>query len=168
MENIDKAKISLVHNYDLLTQKSTKLYLAGKQRGRKAMTAALEKAQQQMTAAGEITAAQGRDLKRYLARDLDQTIKDATRSGKENKQRAHPSRLSAGLYSSLATVLNSSGDALHWLGRMTQKKLAYKTGEITSAGTLTCQTCRHKIHLKATKKIPPCSKCSATLFHKSY
>jgi isocitrate dehydrogenase len=46
--------------------------------------------------------------------------------------------------------------------------LDYRSGEITSAGTLTCNACGHEMHFKKTGRIPPCPKCHATEFRKSY
>jgi Zn finger protein HypA/HybF involved in hydrogenase expression len=168
MENNDKDKIRLAEQYDKLASKFNELYLAGKERGREAMTVALEKAREQLTELGELGKEQGEELKQYLARDLDQTISDAQHLGEEAKERFHPARLGAGALSSLATVLELTSNALHSLSDKTKETLTYRTGEMTSAGTLTCQACGQKVHLKETGHIPPCPKCNGTLFHKGY
>lgn len=168
MENSDQGKDRLARQYDLLASKFNELYLAGKERGREAMSIALEKAHEQLTSLGELSAEQGAELKRYLARDLDQTISDAQQLGEEAKERFHPARLGAGALSSLATVLELTGNALHSLSDKTKETLAYKTGEMTSAGTLTCRACGQKVHLKKTGHVPPCPKCNGTLFNKGY
>ena len=121
-----------------------------------------------MAELGEFSAEQGAELKQYLARDLDQTISDAQHLGEEAKERLHPSRLGAGALSSLATALELSSNALHSLGEKTKKTLTYKTGEMTSAGTLTCKACGQKVHLKETGHVPPCPKCNGTQFNKGY
>lgn len=168
MENNEKDKGRLEQQYDMLASKFNEIYLAGKERGREAMSVALEKAHEQLTAVGEFSEEQGEVLKKYLVRDLDQTISDAQHLGEEAKERFHPARLGAGALSSLATVLEVSGDALHSLSDKAKKRLTYGTGEMTSAGTLTCQACGQKVHLKETGHIPPCPKCNGTLFHKGY
>lgn len=168
MENNDQDKTKLAQQYDKLASKFNELYLAGKERGREAMSVALEKAQEQMTSLGEFSAEQGNELKKYLARDLDQTISDAQRLGDEAKERLHPSRLGAGALSSLATVLELTGNALRSLGDKTKETLTYSTGEITSAGTLTCQACGQKMQIKKTGHVPPCPQCNGTLFNKGY
>ncbi|MGW8229346.1 MAG: hypothetical protein ACWGOW_10615 [Gammaproteobacteria bacterium] len=81
MENNEKEKGKLEQQYDMLAKKFNEFYLAGKERGREAMTVALEKAHGQMTALGEFSEEQGKVLKQYLARDLDQTISDAQHLG---------------------------------------------------------------------------------------
>jgi isocitrate dehydrogenase len=168
MELSEQEKAKLAQQYDKLASKFKELYLAGKERGRESMAVALEKAHEQMTALGEYSAEHGAELKNYMARDLDQTIADAQHLGEEAKERLHPSRLGAGALSSLASALELTGNALHSLSEKTKEKLTYKTGEVTSAGTLTCQTCGQSVHLKVTGHIPPCPKCSGTRFNKSY
>jgi Zn finger protein HypA/HybF involved in hydrogenase expression len=168
MENNDKDKIRLAEQYDKLASKFNELYLAGKERGREAMTVALEKAREQLTELGELGKEQGEELKQYLARDLDQTISDAQHLGEEAKERFHPARLGAGALSSLATVLELTSNALHSLSDKTKETLTYRTGEMTSAGTLTCQACGQEVHLKETGHVPPCPKCNGTLFNKGY
>lgn len=168
MERSEQEKAKLAQQYDKLASKFNELYLAGKERGRESMAVALEKAHEQMTAVGEFSAEHGAELKKYMARDLDQTIADAQHLGEEAKERLHPSRLGAGALSSLASVLELTSNALHSLSEKTKEKLTYRTGEVTSAGTLTCQGCGQTVHLKETGHIPPCPKCSGTLFNKGY
>ncbi|MGW8229347.1 MAG: zinc ribbon-containing protein, partial [Gammaproteobacteria bacterium] len=95
-------------------------------------------------------------------------VEHAQHLGEEAKERLNQSRLGAGALSSLATVLELTSNKLHSLSEKTKEKLTYNTGEMTSAGTLTCQVCGQKIHLKETGHIPPCPKCNGTLFHKGY
>ena len=168
MELSEQEKAKLAQQYDKLASKFNELYLAGKERGRESMAVALEKAHEQMTSLGEFSAEHGAELKKYMARDLDQTIADAQHLGEEAKERLHPSRLGAGALSSLASVLELTSNALHTLSDKTKEKLTYKTGEVTSAGTLTCQACGQTVHLKGTGHVPPCPKCSGTLFNKGY
>lgn len=168
MELSEQEKAKLAQQYDKLAGKFNELYLAGKERGREAMSVALEKAHEQMAALGEFSAEHGAELKKYMARDMDQTIADAQHMGEEAKERLNPGRLGAGALASLAAVLESTGNALQSLGEKTKENLTYKTGEVTSAGTLTCQACGEAMHFKETGHIPPCPKCSGTLFNKGY
>lgn len=168
MEYNDQDKSKLAEQYDKLASKFNELYLAEKERGREAMSVALEKSREQLTALGEFSVEQGEDLKKFLARDLDQTILDAKHLSEEAKERLNPARLGAGALSSLAAVLESTGNALHSLSGKTREKLTYKTGEMTTAGTLTCQVCEQEIHMMKTGHVPPCPKCGGTLFNKGY
>jgi len=168
MKISDENREKLTRQYDMLAEKFDEIYLTGKERGREAMNAALDKAHEQLIALGEFSAEQGEELKKYLARDLDQTIADAKQLGEEAKVRLNPARLGAGALSSLANVLELTGNALHTLSEKTKEKLTYKTGEMTSAGTLTCKQCGHQVQLKKTGHVPPCVKCSGTVFSKGF
>ncbi len=168
MKNDDQEKNRLAEQYDKFAGKFSELYLAGKERGQESMSVALDKAHEQLTALGEFSADQGAEFKQYLARDLDQTISDAQQLGGEAKERLHPARLGAGALSSLTTVLEITGNALHSLSCKTKETLAYKTGEMTSAGTLTCLSCGQKVQLKGTGHVPPCPKCNGVDFKKGY
>jgi len=168
MESNDQDKSKLTEQYDKLASKFNEFYLAGKERGRESMSVALDKANEHLASLGEFSAERGEVMKKYLARDLDQTILDAQKLGEDAKERFHPARLGAGALSSLATVLELTGNALRSLSSKTKETLTYKTGEITSAGTLTCQSCGQQMHLKKTGHVPPCPKCHSTLFNKGY
>lgn len=168
MENTEQDKSTLAEKYDKLAVKFNELYLAGKERSHESMTVAMEKAREQMTALGEFSAEQGEELKQFLARDLDQTIVDAQHLGEEAKERLNPSRLGAGALASLSSVLELTGNALRSLSEKAKASLTYKTGEITTAGTLTCQSCGQQVHITKTGHVPPCPKCSGTLFSKGY
>ncbi|MEO6423108.1 MAG: hypothetical protein ABIR84_10625 [Candidatus Nitrotoga sp.] len=168
MEKNDQDKGKLAEQYDKLASKFNEYYLTGKERGRESMSVALDKAHEHMTSLGEFSTERGEELKQYLARDLDQTISDAHKLGEEAKERFHPARLGAGALSSLATVLEFTGNALHSLSSKTKETLTYKTGEMTSAGTLTCHACGQKVQLKKTGHVPPCPKCSGTHFDRGY
>ncbi|MDP1597176.1 MAG: hypothetical protein Q8S46_00730 [Methylotenera sp.] len=166
--NHDENKDRLAEQYDLFANKFKALYLAEKERGAEAVSTALEKAREQLTTLGELSEEQGEVLKTYLDRDLEQTISDAKWLGEEAKEKLNPARLGAGALSSLASVLELTNNAIHSLLNKTVQALTYKTGEITSAGSLTCQACGQKIHLKKTGHVPPCPKCDGTLFYKGY
>ncbi len=168
MESNEQDKAKLAQQYDKLASKVSELYQSGKEQGRESMSVALEKAHEQMLALGEFSAERGEELKQYMARDLDQTIADAQKLGEEAKEKLHPSRLGAGALSSLASMLEFTGQALTSLSAKTRGTLTYKTGEMTSAGTLTCQACGATVHLKETGHVPPCPKCSGTMFNKGY
>jgi isocitrate dehydrogenase len=162
----DKSK--LAEQYDKFASKFKEQYLEGKDRGREAMAEALDKAHHQLTALGEFSSEYGDELKQFLTRDLEQTIVVAKHLGAEAKDHFNPARLGAGALASLAQALELSGDALHALSDKTEQSLTYKTGEMTTAGTLTCQLCGQQVYLKATGHVPPCPKCQGIHFRKGY
>ena len=111
MNDNDQDKSRTEAHYDKLASRFKELYLAGKERSRESMAAALDKAHEQLSAVGEFSTEQGQKLKQYLARDLDQVISDAQQLGEGAKERFHPARLSFALSSACshhlaATILH--------------------------------------------------------------
>ncbi len=154
--------------YDRFAERSRELFEAGHERGRQAFEKSMDRAREQLTAAGEFTAEQGEAFKKYLKRDLDQTAEDMRVLGKEAEERLNPSRLGAGALSSLSRLLHATGKTLDSLSRKAEDTLAYQTGEVTAAGTLTCVACAQKVQLRQTGHVPPCPRCRGTRFRKSY
>lgn len=154
--------------YDRFAERSSEIFESGKEKGRDAWERAMELARQQLTAAGEFTAAQGEVFKHYLQRDLEQTATDMRQLGEDAKDALQPTRLGAGALSSLAKLMHATGSLMTAWSARAEAALEYKTGEITSAGTLTCVSCGQNIHLHKTSIVPPCATCHATRFRKGY
>jgi hypothetical protein len=53
-------------------------------------------------------------------------------------------------------------DLLH----RTDPSITFRTGDITSPGTLSCAGCGWKVRLTRTTVLPPCPQCTDTTFHK--
>lgn len=154
--------------YDSFAEMSREIFNASQEKGRDAWEKAMERARERMTAAGEFSAEQGELFKRYLRRDLDQTRDEMRELGEEAKVRLNPARVGAGALSSLSKLMSAAGHLLSELSQKTETALEYEAGEITMAGTLTCQSCGHKIHLTQTSVVPKCPKCEGTKFRKGY
>jgi len=86
----------------------------------------------------------------------------------EARDKLDPSRLGAGALSSISKLLRGAGSILSDVANRADRNLHCRSGEITSAGTLICTACGHEIHKKKTGRVPPCPKCHATEFKKSY
>lgn len=154
--------------YDKFSEKFSELYQAGQEKSREAMDKALDVAKEQLAAAGEVSAEQAEKFKDYLKRDLEQTQADMKVLGDETQKRLHPSRLGAGAVSVLSNLLQSASKGFEFLSEKAEKAITYKTGEVTSAGTLTCIKCEQTLKIEKTTHIPPCPKCHSTEFRKSY
>jgi hypothetical protein len=154
--------------YDRFTERASALFAAGQEKSNEAMEKAMDVARQQFSAASEFSAEQGELFKQYMRRDLAQTEQDMRTLSQETKEHLHPARLGAGALSSVARMLEAAGSAMQSLSRKAENALHYGTGEITTAGTLTCVKCGQTVQLKHTSRIPPCPSCSGTLFRKGY
>jgi isocitrate dehydrogenase len=154
--------------YDRFVEQTRETFEHGKEKSHAAWENAMLQARQQMEAAGEFSAEQGEAFMNFLRRDFEQTAVDMQHLGKEAKVSLHPARVSAGALSSLSKVLGAAGSMLTGLSKKTEHALAYKSGEITMAGTLTCTSCGNTVHLSKTSVVPACSKCKGTTFRKGY
>jgi len=136
--------------------------------GRKNLDEALKKASDEITAGGGYTREQADKIGAYLRRDLAEVGKKAQHARDAVINAVEPHRVVAGMQSGLAKLLATSADLLTELAGKSEQVLEFKTGEVTSPGTLTCKACGKEMHFKATVRIPPCPHCRKTLFRKSY
>jgi len=151
--------------YDQLAARFKELFEAGAEKSGEVAQVAMEKARKQLTAAGAFSEEQGKNLKKFLERDFSQLAASMSHGARE---RLNPSRVGAGALASLSELLNMAGSALSSVAKKAQQANSCRSGEITSAGKLTCLACEHELHFKKTGRVPPCPKCHATEFRKSY
>jgi Zn finger protein HypA/HybF involved in hydrogenase expression len=133
--------------------------------GKKTFDEALKRAKEELAAAGDFSREQADRLGEYVRRDLRQ---NADKARDAVKKAVEPQRLAAGVQSAFSRILTSAAETLSELAQRSEKSLEYKTGEITSPGTLTCKGCDAEMHMTKTSRIPPCPKCHKTIFRKSY
>ncbi|MFO7576489.1 MAG: hypothetical protein R6W66_02050 [Pelovirga sp.] len=136
--------------------------------GRKSLDDALKKAAEELTAAGQFTREQTERTMNYVRRDLQHTSDHLKTARTSLKDAVAPQRVAAGAQSLFAKILSSAADQLSEWAEKAEHLIEFRTGEITSPGTLTCRNCGEELHMKRTAKIPPCPKCHQTLFRKSY
>ncbi len=153
--------------YDRFTERASEIFATGQEKSHEAMEKAIDAARQQFSEASEFSDKQGELFKQYIRRDLAQTEKDM-HALNQSREHLHPARLGAGALSSLAHMLEGAGSAMQSWSRKAEDALHFGTGDITSAGTLTCVKCGHTLQLKRTSRIPPCASCNATQFRKGY
>jgi len=154
--------------YDQLAARFRELFEQGAEKSAEFARAALEKAREQLTSAGAFSEEQGQKLKGFLERDIGRAGEFARNFSQEAKDRLEPARLGAGALSSIASLMNLAERALSSLSEMADQALSCHSGEITSAGTLTCAACGKQMHFKKTGRIPPCPACHGAEFKKSY
>jgi len=157
-----------ISQYEKLASRTRELIEAAQEKGPKAVDAALEKAKEEMIAAGDFGREQGKRLQAFLRRDLEATREHVTQLGQTVKEAFEPQRVASGIQSTLAHILDTLGDTLKdWAGKA-EEGLSYRTGELSSPGTLTCDNCGNHIRMTNTGRVPPCPKCHGTEYRKSY
>jgi hypothetical protein len=154
--------------YEKLALRTRELIEEAREKTAETVDWALDKAKAEMIEAGELGTEQGERLKAFLIRDLQATSEDALSMGKTAREALEPQRVAAGIQSSLAKILEAVGSKLGDWGSKLESGLDYKTGEITSPGTLTCKKCESSMKMLTTGRVPPCAKCQGTNFRKSY
>ncbi len=164
----EEIKKQLEEQYDKFADKAQEIFKDGTSKTKEAWDTAVESARKQMTDAGEFSAEQGKKFKDFLSRDLQQIYRHIQDAGEGAKDFFNPTRIGLGALSSLASLLDKADETLQSLREKTDKVLVFKTGEITSAGALTCINCKKVLNLKKTGHIPPCPGCSKTKFRKGF
>jgi len=157
-----------IGHYEKMARRVKELIEETKEKTSSTVGAAIEKAKEEMVVAGEFTHERGERLKAFMERDLQVTSRFASQAGSAAKEVLEPHRVAAGLQSTLATILETVGEKFEEWGRKLEADLDFKTGEITTPGTLRCKKCGATVQMKHTGHIPPCPKCTASEFHKSW
>ncbi|HKL25486.1 MAG TPA: hypothetical protein VJ910_04610 [Desulfuromonadales bacterium] len=157
-EGLDHHEVGL---YEKLASRTAELL----EESKKTLDEALKKAREEVNRAGNFSSEQMDKVTSYVRRDL---VENARKASDAVRQTVDPHRMSAGVQSVFSRILTSTADALGDLARRAEKNLEFKTGEVTSPGTLTCKDCSAEMHMKSTARIPPCPKCHKTQFRKSY
>ncbi|MDQ6976271.1 MAG: NADP-dependent isocitrate dehydrogenase [Mariprofundaceae bacterium] len=153
------------NHYDELADRARDIFESGAEKTQEFVQSAVETAREQLTTAGTFTEEQGQRLKSFLEDDM---FRMAESMRNEAKSRLNPSRLTVGAMASLSAVMKAAGSAINDLASKAEQGLHCRSGEITSAGTLTCIQCNKEMHFKKTGRIPPCTECHHTEFRKSY
>jgi len=154
--------------YEKLATRSKELIEEAREKTSGTIDKAIEKAKEEMVVAGDFSHEQGEKLKAFLKRDLEVTQKGIKVAGHAAKEALEPHRIAAGLQGTLATILEVVGEKFEEWGAKLDAHLDYKTGELSSPGTLTCKKCGNPLKIHSTGHIPPCPKCRGVEFHKSY
>jgi len=166
MPNSNPSEKAWFEKYDELAKRFSEHYRLSKERSMESMKKAMEKARIELVAAKELTAEQSEELKAFLQRDLEQTLNDFHQLSESAKEKLGVKKLEVGALKSIAATLENAGSALQEMGKKAKKTLICNTGEITSAGVLSCESCGEILHFEKTGRVPPCPKCKKTTFTK--
>lgn len=160
-QNDRKEEQEEIGHYEKLASRTADLL----EEGKKTFDEALKKAKDELSAAGDFSREQTDRLGEFVRRDLKE---NADKARDAVVKAVEPQRVAAGVQSTFTRILTSAAETLTELAERSEKSLEFKTGEITSPGTLTCKDCEAEMHMTKTTRIPPCPKCHKTIFRKSY
>lgn len=136
--------------------------------GRKTLDEALKRAGDDLSSAGTFTREQAEKISTFVKRDIQHVVDNAGKNRETVKEAVNPKRIAVGAQSIFSKILSNTADILSDWAQKSEHNLEFKTGEVTSPGSLTCKNCDEVIQMKKTAKIPPCPKCHKTVYRKSY
>jgi hypothetical protein len=157
-----------VSQYEKLATRTKELFETAREKTPKALEEAFERAREEMIAAGDFSREQARKIQTFVQRDLKSAGLHFSQLGKTVKETLEPQRVASGIQSTVAHILDALGDALKDLASKAEEHLTYRTGELSSPGTLKCNSRGKRIYMATIGRVPPCAKCHGTDFRKSY
>lgn len=132
-----------------------------------ALNKAVEKAKEAAVEVGKLTKREAENLAEYVKKDLvnaaEQFETATTEFSEELSEEVKD--VEAGFFYWMLTLADPAKIQLRdfLIGMQLED---FHAGEVTSAGTLECQSCGKQIHLEKTSHIPPCPECSGTEYKK--
>jgi hypothetical protein len=157
-----------IGNFDKLAARTKVHLLSGAGKSLETLQEVMDAAAGQLEKAGEFSREEGERARQYLKRDLAATRVDFDRAAKAIDQALNSSRVRGGFYDLTSHLFGSLSDVFRaWAGK-SEDALAYRAGEISGPGTLTCTNCGAAWSLDRPSYIPPCQSCNQTEYRKSY
>lgn len=133
-----------------------------------AIQEALAKAKEKAIELEELTEEEAEKIAHYLKRDIQAVGKELKTSGQELETLVKNDLILLGnkFWEMIASNVDESKIELFKFEKEFCHPVEYKTGEVTAAGTLVCNSCGHKIVVEKSRRIPKCPACKATVFSK--
>ena len=157
-----------ISNFEKLATKTKEQLLASKEKSMEWLHHAVDVSADQLEKAGDFSKEEGERARRFLKRDLAATQMDFTRARDSFNRGLSPSRISGGFLGLASHLFGNMGDLFQGWATKSEDVLAFKTGEVSGPGKLTCTDCGTELNLERSSRIPPCPKCHKTAFRKSY
>ena len=157
-----------ISNFEKLAAKTKEQLVLSKDKSVEWLQRAVDTSADQLEKASEFSKEEGERARQFLKRDLAATRVDFTRAREVVNMGLKPSRVGEGFVDLASHLFSSMGDMFQGWAAKSEEVLAFKTGEISGPGQLTCTDCGTELHLERPSRIPPCPNCHKTDFRKSY
>ena len=156
----------LVAAYDKMMGRIDQLLDKAEQQALPALQKNIEKAKQQAIELKEVSEEEAEKIGDYIRRDIHDAADYLEQTGNELSTwfNFDLELVEDRILDVFAKVADKTRLELAQLAAQAKRAQEYHTGEITSIGTLACQSCDTLIHFKKTGRIPPCPKCHKTIF----
>jgi len=152
--------------YDKMMSRIDTLLDTAEQQALPVLQKNIDKAKQQAIELKEISQEEAEKLGNYLRRDLHDAAEHLEHTGEELSTwfNFDLELIEARVLDIFTKVADKTRLELAQLAAQAKRSQEYHTGEITTIGTLACQSCGTVMNFKKTSRIPPCPKCHKTAF----
>lgn len=129
----------------------------------------LHKTRDGMVELGELTREEANKVADYVERDIQDAASYIAETGEDIKKwwRFDLDQIEQRMLDTFSQVTDQTSVQLQSWAEQARRASLYHTGEITSPGTLLCDSCGEEMHMHKTGRIPPCPKCHATNFRRA-
>lgn len=126
----------------------------------------IDKAKETAVELGELTRDEAELIGAYLRRDLEDAGEYLAETGNEFKDWFHfdMELIEDRLLEMFTAAADQTKLALLQWAQHAQRVSEYRSGEITTVGSLQCLNCGELLHFHSTGHIPPCPKCHESRF----
>jgi len=164
--NEQELEKKLIAAYDKMMGRIDKLLDTAEQQALHVLQKNIDKAKQQAIELKEISKEEAEKLGNYLRRDLHDAAEHLEHTGEELSTwfNFDLELIEARVLDIFSKVADKTRLELAQLAAQAKRSQEYHTGEITTIGTLACQSCGTVMNFKKTSRIPPCPKCHKTAF----
>ncbi len=155
----------LTSAYDRMLERIHELWEAAP--GHESLEKFIDAAREKAVEVGEITREEANRIGDYVRRDIEDAA--SFLGGERTREfvdwlRFDISRIEDGLLELFTSVADRTKLELLQLQERARHADEYRSGEITSIGTLYCASCGQPLHFHRTSHIPPCPSCHGARF----
>ena len=129
---------------------------------------ALDTAREKAVELNELTREEAEKLAGYVERDMKDAAHFLHETGEEFRHwwRFDLKLIEQRMLDMFANVADRTRLELEQFANHARQASLYHTGEVTGPGTLACSECGKELHFHKAGRIPPCSQCRGTRFHR--
>ena len=156
----------LIHAYNRMMERVKAALEQAERKTIPALEHSIEKAKTKAMDLGELTREEADRIGEYLKRDLRDVGEFLADTGGELRDWLHfdIELIEDRLLDMFAAAADKTRLELLAIEDRAARASQYRTGEITTLGTLECTDCGELLHFYGTGHIPPCPKCRNTVF----
>ncbi len=159
---------ALSHAYDRISELAQKILGEKQRQNAQAVADSVHEAKELLLKAGEIPQEHAEDIAASVLRDLHDAAEHLLMEERDLTDwlRLDLLLIEKKLLHRFQALVDFTKVELSHLKKTLQRLDEWRTGEITTIGTLQCKKCREILHFHKTGRIPPCPKCKGTLFQR--